>query len=329
MRYLDSTIRKTVLAATAAAFIVGLAACGDDDDAFGARNASDQSASESLAELSAPPSAATSVKGQPAAPATGGARQAGGPGANGSTNGQAVTLDRKIIFNAKLDLQATDVRASFSDVSRLARGVGGFIERSSLDERPSKEDTKALYATLSMRVPSAKYGDVVADLRALQGVKITKEQSSANEVTEQYTDLTSRQRNLERSEGQYLRLLEQAKTIQEILTVNERLDSVRLQIEQIQGKLKVLDNLTDLATLDVTIAPPPLVAVKSAESGPKSVREAFTDAWSGSVEVARYLAAAGAVIAVAVIWLAVPVLLAISGVGLVRRHQRQPVSTNG
>jgi hypothetical protein len=127
-------------------------------------------------------------------------------------------------------------------------------------------------------------------------------------VTEQYTDLQSRLRNLQSTEAQYLKLLEQAKSINDILTVNDRINSVRSQIEQIQGRLKVLDNLTDMATIDVTLAPIVPAKVENG-GGPKSVGEAFADAWEASLDVMRHLAAAGAVVAVAAIWLAVPAIL--------------------
>ena len=327
MRYLDSWSRRIMLAGGGVVLALTVVGCGDDLSPMAASRGADHELADASGGKPATSALATDAPKAQLPPATGQSQPGGTGGTAGSPAGLATSLDRKIIFNAKLDLEAVDVRASFSDVSRLARGAGGFIERSSLDERPGRDDAKALYATLSLRVPSTKYGDVVADLRALQGVKITKEQASSAEVTEQYTDLTSRQRNLERSEGQYLKLLEQTKTIQEILIVQERLDGVRLQIEQIQGKLKVLDNLTELATLDVTISPPPIPA-KTVDSGPKTITEAFADAWSGSLQVARYLAAAGAVLTVAAVWLTIPVLLAISGLGFFRRRQRQSAPAN-
>jgi hypothetical protein len=236
----------------------------------------------------------------------------------------ASTLDRKIIFNATIDLSVRDVPSAYNAVSRAARGAGGFVEKSSFLNAAGDDGPRS--ATLTLRVPVSKYEDVLGELRTMDGVKVQREGSKSSEVTEQYTDLQSRLRNLQSTEAQYLKLLEQAKTISEILTVNDRINSVRSQIEQIQGRLKVLDSLTDMATIDVTIAP--IVPLKAdTRGGPKSIGEAFADAWEASLDVVRYLSAAGAVVAVALIWLALPAMLVLFGARHARRHRPGAVAS--
>ena len=159
-------------------------------------------------------------------------------------------------------------------------------------------------ASVTLRVPAAQYDATLASLRSIEGAKVQSEGSKSSEVTEQYTDLQSRLRNLERTEGQYLKLLEQAKTIPEILQMNDRLDNVRLQIEQIQGRLKVLDQMSELATIDLQLAPFPLVV--KGEDGRRSLGEVFADAWEASLESVEKVAAAGIYAGVAVLWLVVP-----------------------
>ena len=98
---------------------------------------------------------------------------------------------------------------------------------------------------------------------------------------------------------------------------------MRLQIEQIQGKLKVLDDLTQLATIDVSLTPPAAVAVK-ADTGPKGVRESFVDAWDGWAVVAQRLASVGASLAAVLVWLGLPLLLAAGVYELWQRRGRKP-----
>jgi hypothetical protein len=88
----------------------------------------------------------------------------------------------------------------------------------------------------------------------------------------------------------------------------------------------VLDDLTDLATVSLYIEPlPAAAATVDATSGPPAIGEAFADAWAASVEIARYLAAAGAVLTVAAIWLVVPVAGALLGVRRLRKHAPAPL----
>jgi hypothetical protein len=266
---------------------VGAAACGDDDDDDDSGFTAD---------------AGDSVQ----APAAGGEAQEQ-PGASPPLSS---ILDRKIIFTAGIVLSVEDVGASFGDVSRLATAAGGFIESSSL---ANADDIEERSARVTLRVPADRYQDTLASLRGLAGASVKTENSKSSEVTEEYTDLQSRQRNLERTEQQYLALLARATTIPEILTVQDRLDAVRGQIEQIQGRLAALDDLVDLATIDVTLLALPPAQV-SGDGGPKGVTDSFVDAWAWFLEASRYVASAAAVLAVAAIFLAVPggVVLAVA-----------------
>lgn len=259
----------------------------------------------------------------PAAPATGGTAanpySTSGGAAAGDTTLPSL-LDRKVILNASLGLGVNDVAAAFSEASRLTRASGGYVEKSSY-VGSDFGDTRQRAATLTLRVPADQYDSLLASLRGIAGAKVNSEGSKSSEVTEQYTDLQSRLRNLERTEQSYLKLLEQAKSIQDILTVNDRLDFVRAQIEQIQGRLNVLDKMTDLATIDLTLSPIVPGKAEPKTGGPKTFSEAMADAWEWSLDTLRYAAAGGAVALVALGWLFIPlVALAL----LVRRwrHRR-------
>lgn len=205
---------------------------------------------------------------------------------------------------------------SFADAGALARANGGYIEKSQYSNDPDDNTNRS--ASLTIRVPVQNYESLVASLRTMSGVTVDTEGSNSNEVTEQYTDLQSRLRNLERTEQQYLELLTSAKTIPDILTVQDRLSGVRSQIEQIQGRLKVLDDLTEFATINLTLNP--FMAVPPQSDSNWSLSEVFVSSIAVSLEVARFAAAAAIVVLVAGVWLVIPVALALVGSRKYRRR---------
>jgi hypothetical protein len=280
-----------------------LGACGDDS-------------SSGPGDSSLPAAAATSATGgiskntsdTAAAPATGGGDTAPDLGS---------IVDRKIIFNSTLALGVEDVGAAFNEATRLARVNGGYIERSNFANATGTNDKSRGSATLTIRVPAERYDDLLASLRTMPGAKVQREGAKSSEVTEQYIDLQSRLHNLQSTEAQYLKLLDQTKSINDILTVNDRLNSVRAQIEQIQGRVNALDKLTDLATVDVTLSP--VVAARS-DGDSTTLGDVWNASWERSFDVARALAAAGVVASVAAIWLAAPALIVVFALRRARRH---------
>lgn len=293
-----------------------LAACGGgDNDSFGGDDDGGGTAGQGadLYSASQPGDAAALTD-----KAAGGAEAPSTGGDEGEPLPSSAEFDRKIIFNATMSLEAGDVSKAFNEASALARSSGGYLERSSFANAAEEKDRTA---SLTIRVPVQNYESLIANLRGIEGVRVLTEGSKSTEVTEQYTDLQSRLRNLQSTEQQYLALLKEAKTIQEILTVQDRLSGVRSQIEQIQGRLKVLDSLTEFATVDLTISPV-FAKVEEPSSGGLKLTEVWTESWATSLEAARYVAAAGMVAVVAIAWLVIPLGL----VFLAARRFRRPAT---
>ena len=114
--------------------------------------------------------------------------------------------------------------------------------------------------SLTLRVPAEAFDQAMAALRAL-AQEVLAEQTVARDVTEEYTDLDARLRNLKAAETQLLTLVEQASTVDDLLKIEKRLAEVRGEIEQLQGRFNVLENRIALATIHVLLHAPPDISV--------------------------------------------------------------------
>jgi hypothetical protein len=208
-------------------------------------------------------------------------------------------LDRKIIMTATITLESDEVSKRFEDVGNLAASYGGFIASSSFGNSGDEQT-----ASITIRVPAQSYQSVLSELRRFGDVK--GEQSSASDVTEEYTDLDSRLRNLRGIEAQYLEFLTRAMTIDEILTVQDRLNATRLEIEQVQGRINLLDNQADLATITIHLEPPFVAKTEPKGDGTTNPVEALENGWEASLAVLTGVAAV-ALAVIAFSWWLVPV----------------------
>jgi hypothetical protein len=238
-----------------------------------------------------------------------GAMQEGFDEATSGAGVQSSTLDRKIVQTASLELTVEEVGSSFEEVSRIATAAGGFVASSTF----SRADDQQV-ASVTIRVPATQYQDVLRQLRGL-ALEVENESSQANDVTEEYTDLSSRLRNLEATEAQYLLLLGEAKDIGEILQVQDRLNSTRSEIEQVKGRLNLLDNLTDLATVTVHLRTDTAPVIEPGTGGVNPA-DAARGAWDASVDVLTGISS-GIVAVVVFSWWLAP-LLALGAFAVVR-----------
>jgi Domain of unknown function (DUF4349) len=206
--------------------------------------------------------AAPPIAGQAPAPADSTTSNAGSgalaPGGSPSDPaGSLQGIDRKIVQTASLQLQVDEVGAGFEEVGRIATAAGGFVASSSFsynDAPDGSKDKRDQTASVTIRVPAENYQSVLSQIRGLAKT-VDYEESQSADVTQEYTDLNSRLRNLQATETQLLTLLGQAHTISDILTVQDRLNSVQGDIEYVKGRLQLIGDLTDLATVTVHLRP--------------------------------------------------------------------------
>jgi hypothetical protein len=184
------------------------------------------------------------------APATEGSRYAV---ADASRSLATATQARMIIYNVNIELIVKDAAEAMAQIEDLAETMGGFVSDSN-----SWKDTGLLRARITLRVPADQLDEALAQIRDL-GLDVESESRSSQDVTEEFTDLESRLRNLHATEQELLELL---KTRQEttgeteaILEVHRYLTDIRGQIEQIQGRMNYLSNLSAMATIDISLTP--------------------------------------------------------------------------
>jgi hypothetical protein len=239
-----------------------------------------------------------------------------------STNPQLQSLlDRKIIQSTSVDIKVEEVGRQFQEIIRIAETAGGFVAGSTFSNVDDQQ-----FADITIRVPGDRYQDVLAQIRGMG--EVTTESSDANDVTEEFTDLQARLRTLTATERRYLELLGQAVTINDILVVQDRLDFVRGQIEQVQGRINLVENLTDLATITTHLRPLAAVAPVD-DGGTLNPLEAAAGAWELSLDALRGLAIAVLVVAAFSWWLVPPLgAAAIAGRWWIARQQRTGTETS-
>lgn len=314
--------RQLALAAAGGTLLVLAAACGDG--ATKTAGSASQNSAEKPAVMATPSStgfaaASTGGAGDRQAQQSSVQQGAGAPpaGQTGQAEGQSTTqqipsIDRKIIHNVFLDLTVKDVPGSFERVQRLAQDNGGFVAESNV-----RTEGKERRASITIRVPAARYVDVLSAVRGLAS-NVEAERGSANDVTEEYTDLRSRLRNLEATEQQLLTYLTQAKNIQETFQVQDRINQVRLEIDRLKGRINLYDRITELATIQVQLRPEPPVAQVTKE--PSGAAAALRRGWDASTEVLGGVAIAGLTV-LAFSWWLLPLLALV--VWLARRERER------
>lgn len=174
------------------------------------------------------------------------------------------SVDRLVIKSKSLNLAVKDVRKSYAEVEKVALKYKGYIVSSNiysdtpdyprpLGEIP-EEKTGPLSGIIVLKVPVNSFEATVSELKKLGNLK--SEAETTEEVTEQHIDLSARLKNLRRQEERYLEILNAAKTVQEMLKVEEQLSRIRGEIEAMQAQLDYLEKSAAMATITLNLSEP-------------------------------------------------------------------------
>ena len=213
----------------------------------------------------------------------------GAPDAPLPTVGEA----RQIIRNGSADLEVKSVADAFESVRQIATAAGGMVADSNYTGSGDKQS-----GSLTLRVPVDRFGDVLAKLREV-AVVVRSISTSSNDVTDEYTDIEATIRNLRAVEAQYTTLLSRATTISDILTVQDRLNGVRLQIDRTEARRQSLASRSEMSTITVSLRP---VAAGAATPGTGAMAQARA-AWNNSLETLALIGTTLMVVTITLWWL--------------------------
>lgn len=169
------------------------------------------------------------------------------------TSDEAAPVERKLIRNVSMHLETREFDALTKSISDAVTFFGGYMEQSDVsgnslywsDERSSR------YSNLTARIPENKLDAFLTEVSG-QG-NVTYKNESVQDVTLQYTDITSRKKTLQMEQDRLWELLEKAESIDAVIALEARLSEVRYQLESIESQLRTLDNQIVYSTVYLSI----------------------------------------------------------------------------
>ena len=200
----------------------------------------------------------TACQAERSAPAAAQSEAAADTQAVASRSPAAQAPARVIIRNANLSLVVRDAADVLQKVTALVESKGGYVA----EVRQWKE-REQVRATVTLRVPAGELSKTLSALKGL-AVRTEAEHVTAQDVTQEYTDLGAQLRNLQVAETELRELLrtvrERTQKASEVMEIYREISNVRGEIEKIQGRIQYLSQMSALSTISVELVPDVLAA---------------------------------------------------------------------
>ena len=190
---------------------------------------------------------------------------------------ETAQVNRKLIRTFDMNIQTKEFDEVLSGIQSKVQELGGYIEQSSLDGGSAYYSNYNRYSNLTVRIPSDKLDQFIENVK--ESANVTYISESTEDVTLQYVDVESRKIALETERDRLLELLEQATSVEELITIESRLSEVRYQLESYASRLRTLDNQVDYSTVHINIDE----VDRETKVEPKTFWEEVTDEFGDSI----------------------------------------------
>ena len=153
--------------------------------------------------------------------------------------------NQKWVVTVDIDCETMDYDNMYSWIRNTVNSSGGYLE----EEREWGDERRT--ANFSIRIPIAESEGFLENLSQL--CNITDRTQRKENVTIQYADTENYIKALRIEQGRLMELLEMAMSVQDIISIEDRLTTVRTQIEGAEYRLRSLANKIDYATITLRL----------------------------------------------------------------------------
>ena len=204
----------------------------------------------------------------------------------GQESAAALNAD-KIIYSGSANVETIRFDETVEQVYALIEEYGGFLESSYIGgrdyyttyyNRPSYRS-----ASFTIRVPKDRFQSFTGALETLGN--LTNSSVQAQNITSSYYDTQSRLNTYRTEEERLLDMLSKADTVEDMLNIEDRLASVRYNIESLTSTLTNWDSQVNYSTVNLSISEVKELTQETpiTRTFGEELSQRFRDSWEGLV----------------------------------------------
>jgi len=158
---------------------------------------------------------------------------------------------RLVIKDGFITLHVADIDTALGQITAIAGQHGGYVLSSE-----STQYNVYKSADITITVRAEDFDTAMTELRAI-AIDVLDERVEGQDVSTEFVDLESRLRNLEATAERLRGFLDDAKTVEEALEINEELAVIEAEIEEVRGRMNYLQTRAALSTITVSLTTDP------------------------------------------------------------------------
>lgn len=168
-------------------------------------------------------------------------------------NADSLYGEQKLIRTVDLSVETKEFDQLMDGLGAQVKQLGGYIENLEKYNGSSYSGYRfQRYANLTLRIPREKLDGF---LETVSGIcNVVRQSENEQDVTLSYVDMESRRNALKTEQERLLEFMEQAQTMEDIISIESRLSEVRYQLESMESQLRALSNQVEYSTVYLDVS---------------------------------------------------------------------------
>ncbi len=162
-----------------------------------------------------------------------------------NSSSSTIPIERKLVKEADLSWETNNISKSHQLLLEKVKKYNAYISNDS----QSKDDYQ-ISNSMVIKLPADKFDAFINELQS--NVKnFDSKNIRVLDVTEEYIDVEARIKTKKELEQRYTEILTRANTVEDIMSVEAQLNSIRAEIESVEGRMKLLNQQITLSTINI------------------------------------------------------------------------------
>lgn len=171
---------------------------------------------------------------------------------SGTMSNLEVQSNQKLIKTVDMNVETKAYDDMLSALSQQIESCGGYVENmNSYNGSIYSNYRSSRNAELVIRIPADHLEGFLDEVSQMSNV--VRRNDNVENVTLEYVDLESHKEALQVEQERLLELLKTAKNLEDIIRIEERLSTVRYQLESMESQLRTYDNQINYSTVNLYI----------------------------------------------------------------------------
>ncbi len=180
------------------------------------------------------------------------------PAVNGAGTAETAITGDKLVYTGSISLETLDYDTTVSEVRSRIEEYKGIIENenessSNYDWYQNDNDGyDRRYLYLTVRIPTESYEKFLDEMEG-SGHVVSKS-SNVENISRQYNDNSIEIEALEKQQTRLLEMLDQAQSVEDMVTIESRLSEVETQLNQKKSYQAQMDTDVEYSTVNIDIS---------------------------------------------------------------------------